>query len=539
MDTKFSFYEPTTPPRVAADGGGDSTVGPSVMFSDQSNIEENHHQLTTGSNDRCIVASSSYESRDSTVSSSSDSSDNTERANNKQPSAEDNISVAGTAMSSACISISFETTPADEEIEVRKEDGATVLFMMVEGAKWHDVWNRIKENPDEAKIWVTSSGKDNALFSWDVWRRLPLHEACRRQPPPAVVYALLSAYPASAHVESNFGDLALHHSVRCGASAEVANCILAAYPAAVFARDKSGCTPIDILNGTGRIKDHDTIIAALNRTTLFLAKEETVFSWKVQHLELKHKEDKEKQSLEYESMLDEKNEEIEDLKRQLQQEKKATSNLAAKVIQTESVVQQKLVSEQRNMEVLESLEEELLDLSARTSSRKTKITELEGIIESDRKTIIELTEVIETLRAQLISICEEEEQFAADNLAKAEANLKAMFETQYIFLKQTEKRKEVMRERISSLGISMSASTTSEEEEEDAGDEEKEADDEKEEEDSEDEEEEQSELTMPSSVEQSDDEVAKIALASAKQAVEPLMQLEEGEVDDSFGLSVE
>ena len=44
---------------------------------------------------------------------------------------------------------------------------------------------------------------------------------------------------------------------------------------------------------------------------------------------------------------------------------------------------------------------------------------------------------------------------------------------------------------------------------------------------------------MPSSVEQSDDEVAKIALASAKQAVEPLMQLEEGEVDDSFGLSVE
>ena len=141
MDTKFSFYEPTTPPRVAADGGGDSTVVPSVMFSYQ-NIEDNHHQLTTGSNDRCIVASSSYESRDSTVSSSSDSSDNTERANNKQPSAEDNISVAGTAMSSACISNSFETTPADEEIEVRKEDGATVLFMMVEGAKWHDVCNR-------------------------------------------------------------------------------------------------------------------------------------------------------------------------------------------------------------------------------------------------------------------------------------------------------------------------------------------------------------------------------------------------------------
>jgi hypothetical protein len=111
------------------------------MFSDQNNIEDNHHQFTTGSNDRCIVASSSYESRDSTIS-SSDSSDNTERANNKQPSAEDNVSIAGTAMSSACISNSFETTPTEEEIEVRKEDGATALFMLVEGAKWHDVCNR-------------------------------------------------------------------------------------------------------------------------------------------------------------------------------------------------------------------------------------------------------------------------------------------------------------------------------------------------------------------------------------------------------------
>jgi hypothetical protein len=50
-----------------------------TMFSDQSNIEENHHQITTGGDDRFKVASSSYESRDSTMS-LSDSSDNTERA---------------------------------------------------------------------------------------------------------------------------------------------------------------------------------------------------------------------------------------------------------------------------------------------------------------------------------------------------------------------------------------------------------------------------------------------------------------------------
>lgn len=356
------------------------------------------------------------------------------------------------------------------------------------------------------------------------------------------MYALLSAYPASAHVESNFGELPLHASVRCGACAEVVNCILAAYPAAVFARDKSGCTPIDILNGTGRITDHDAIIAALNRTARFLTKEETAFNWKMEQLNLKHKEHKEKQSVEYENKIAEKNKEIAELKRQLHQEKKATSTLAAKVIHTESVVQQKSMVEVRNKKTIEKLKEKVLFLTANNSSRNKKITDLEEIIESDRSTIIELTEVIETLRSQLISICEEEERYVADNLAKAEANLKAMFETQHIFLKETKKRKELLRVRLSRLGISTSASMS--EEEEDLGDkdgeqrdedgvddgEEEDDDGEEEEDDEEVEEDEQGNLPMPSSEEKSDDELAKIALVSARQAVESIMRQEEGYV---------
>ena len=273
---------------------------------------------------------------------------------------------------------------------------------------------------------------------------------------------------------------------------------------------------MDILNGTARNIDHDVIIAALKRTTRFLTKEENMFSWKMQQLELKHKEDTERQDIEYETMLDEKNHEIEELKRQLQQEKKATSNLAAKVIQTETVLEQKLVSEMHNMDMLEKLEGELLDLNASNSSRHTKIVEMEEIIESDRLTIMELTEVIETLRSQLITICEEEEQYVADNMAKAEANLKAMFETQYVFLKETEKRKELMRERLSTLGISMSASISEEEEEVD--------------------EEEPSEIPIPPSEEQQSDELTKepvilSALASATRAVQLLMRREEEEGD--------
>ena len=273
---------------------------------------------------------------------------------------------------------------------------------------------------------------------------------------------------------------------------------------------------MDILNGTGRITDHDAIIAALNRTTRFLTKEETEFSWKMQQLELKHKEETERQDIEYETMLEEKNHEIDELKRQLQQEKKATSNLAAKVIQTETVLEQKLVSEMNNMDMLEKLEGELLDLNASNSSKHTKIVEMEEIIESDRLTIMELTEVVETLRSQLISMCEEEEQYVADNMAKAEANLKAMFETQYVFLKETEKRKELMLERLSSLGISISSSISAEEEEEEVDTEEQE----------EDEGEEQPSEEEPSD-EMTNEPAILSALASATRAVEMLMQHEE------------
>ena len=72
-----------------------------------------------------------------------------------------------------------------------------------------------------------------------------------------VIYALLAAYPESAMVESNFGELPLHAAVRCGACCEVVNCILASYPAAAMSRDNSGCTPLEILNGTGKMMDHD------------------------------------------------------------------------------------------------------------------------------------------------------------------------------------------------------------------------------------------------------------------------------------------
>jgi len=373
----------------------------------------------------------------------------TERiANHKSLDATDNSA----AIAASAIRPSSSTWIMEEK-EVKYEEGATELFMLVEDAKWEDVCDRVEEEPAEARVWVVSSGTENTVFSWSVWRRLPLHEACRRQPPPVVIYSLLSAYPESSMAESNFGELPLHAAVRCGACAEVVNCILASYPAAALARDNSGCTPLDILNGTGKMMDHDAVVAALNRTIAVLTKEEQSWETKISSMQLDFKQSREKRRREYERIIANKNAEIEDLKRLLDQEKLATSNLASKVIQTEQVVSDKGKNERRLGEKIKKMEGEIGELKSSNSARKSNIKDLEDIVRSDRKTILELNNRVHTLQNSLTSLLEDEEAFAATKLAKAEKNFKALMESQFVFLRETERRKDLLRARVKQLGI--------------------------------------------------------------------------------------
>mmetsp|Transcript_8871 Transcript_8871/g.15612 ORF Transcript_8871/g.15612 Transcript_8871/m.15612 type:complete len:324 (-) Transcript_8871:292-1263(-) len=253
--------------------------------------------------------------------------------------------------------------------------------------------------------------------------------------------------------ESNFGELPLHAAVRCGACAEVVNCILASYPAAALARDNSGCTPLDILNGTGKMMDHDAVVAALNRTIAVLTKEEQAWEHKISSMQHEFKQNKEKRRREYERIVANKNAEIEDLKRTLDQEKLATSNLASKVIQTEQVVQDKSKLEKRYQEKIKKMEEEIKELKSSNSTRKSKIKDLEDIVRSDRKTILELNNRVQTLQSSMISLLEDEEAFTSTKLAKAEKNFKTLMESQFVFLRETERRKDLLRGRVKQLGI--------------------------------------------------------------------------------------
>jgi len=199
--------------------------------------------------------------------------------------------------------------------------------------------------------------------------------------------------------------------------------------------------------------DHDAVVAALNRTIAVLTKEEQVREEKISSMQLEFKQNKDKRRQEYETVVATKNAEIEDLKRKLNQENLA-SNLAAKVIQTEQVVQDKGKTEKRYQEQIKQNEDEIMQLKSSNATRKSKIKDLEDIVRSDRKAILELNNRVQTLQSSFAALVQEEETFAATKLVEAEKSLKSMMESQFTFIKETEKRKESLRVRVvNQLGI--------------------------------------------------------------------------------------
>lgn len=77
--------------------------------------------------------------------------------------------------------------------EVLYNDGATPLFTAIEETKWTDALDLLEVVPEQAKIWVASTGTENTTFGWSLWRRLPIHEVCTFQP-SAYYCNLLACY---------------------------------------------------------------------------------------------------------------------------------------------------------------------------------------------------------------------------------------------------------------------------------------------------------------------------------------------------------
>lgn len=151
--------------------------------------------------------------------------------------------------------------------EVYYNEGASPLFMAIENGKWESALEIVEDSPEQVKLWVLSTGTVETTFNWSLWRRLPLHEACRRQAPAWLVAALISAHPLSAREPTQFGELPLHLAVECGASPSVVNLLLVSHWVGVVTTDRSGRTPLEILNENEMLdrEDHEIVVDSLRR----------------------------------------------------------------------------------------------------------------------------------------------------------------------------------------------------------------------------------------------------------------------------------
>jgi len=129
----------------------------------------------------------------------------------------------------------------EEFYEVDFDTNVTLLYESISNSNWDVSLHALKSNPLEAKTWVVRRQEGtNELM----WRFLPLHSACARQPPESVISALLRAFPEAALEKDDQGMFPLHYACGNQASTEVVRTLLIACPQAATLSDPEGMLPI-------------------------------------------------------------------------------------------------------------------------------------------------------------------------------------------------------------------------------------------------------------------------------------------------------
>ena len=150
-------------------------------------------------------------------------------------------------------------------------DGATELFKCIEEGMWVRGTEILHSHPEQASIWILSTGTMNTTFNWSKWKRLPLHEAARRQPPADFMTLLIATFPDAVKAVTQFGELPLHLAVECGASPTVVNLLAVSNWRGCHETDQSGRTPLDVLQENDSLLDpieHKAVVDALSASAL-------------------------------------------------------------------------------------------------------------------------------------------------------------------------------------------------------------------------------------------------------------------------------
>lgn len=145
-------------------------------------------------------------------------------------------------------STQVETTSVDLEVDYDKN--VTRLYESISESDWDVAINDVKANPEEAKTWVVRRHRDG-VQDGVMWRFLPIHSACARQPPEPLINTLLSVYPHGAKCLDDQGMLPIHYACGNQASIEVIRLLLLANADGAFTSDPNGMLPIHYVSQWG------------------------------------------------------------------------------------------------------------------------------------------------------------------------------------------------------------------------------------------------------------------------------------------------
>ena len=117
-------------------------------------------------------------------------------------------------------------------------ENRTILFRLVLKKDWDGVLSRVRLFPSEACTWIVTKGFNGNL------RFLPIHKACVLGPPPAVVSALMSAFPEGAARADQDGWLPLHCACFYSSPDATLDAIIRSDPRAASRKDDDGRLPL-------------------------------------------------------------------------------------------------------------------------------------------------------------------------------------------------------------------------------------------------------------------------------------------------------
>mmetsp|Transcript_31342 Transcript_31342/g.47834 ORF Transcript_31342/g.47834 Transcript_31342/m.47834 type:complete len:623 (-) Transcript_31342:173-2041(-) len=171
--------------------------------------------------------------------------------------------------------------PVDFDLEEENEikwQAHSPLYEILKFQEWEEAYYLLQTDPELAHQWQYGIEIDEASEP-QLWKRLPIHNACRFDAPVALlvlllrlnpdfppdpytgslpihlacryssssesVHLLLSRDPSCSQKTNNASQLPMHVACASGSSKVVVQMLLKSYPAAVICKDKDGKTPLD------------------------------------------------------------------------------------------------------------------------------------------------------------------------------------------------------------------------------------------------------------------------------------------------------